>query len=74
VTVGYSLKVARLVIIDVLYLICTSMNKDRALKIRLDSEEYVKLQAYADYKKVSMAHVLREYINHLPDTINPVRR
>jgi len=50
------------------------MNKDRALKIRLDSEEYVKLQAYADYKKVSMAHVLREYINHLPDTINPVRR
>ncbi len=50
------------------------MNKDRTLKIRLDSEEYIKLQTYADYKKVSMAHVLREYINHLPDAINPVRR
>lgn len=72
--VGYSLKVVRRVkIIKILYPICTPMIKDKSLKIRLDSEEYAKLQAYAELKKVSMAHILREYVRRLPNPKDPVR-
>ena len=49
------------------------MIKDKSLKIRLDSEEYAKLQAYAELKKVSMAHILREYVRRLPNPKDPVR-
>lgn len=72
---GYSLKVARRVtIINGLYPGCAPMIKDKTLKIRLDSEDYDKLQAYADLKKVSMAHILREYVRRLPNPKDPVRQ
>lgn len=42
------------------------MNKDKKLVLRLTQYELEKLKAFADYKEVTMSHVLREYIRRLP--------
>lgn len=42
------------------------MSRDKRLEIRLSEPEYLKLDAYAKQKDISMAQVLREYIKRLP--------
>lgn len=43
-----------------------SMLKEKRLQIRLSEAEYIKLEAYASQKEISMAQVLRDYIKRLP--------
>ncbi|MCU0532866.1 MAG: hypothetical protein MUD14_03090 [Hydrococcus sp. Prado102] len=42
------------------------MSKEKRLQIRLSEADYNKLEAYANQKDISMAQVLRDYINRLP--------
>lgn len=42
------------------------MSKDKRLQIRLSEVEYIKLEAHASQKDISMAQVLRDYIRRLP--------
>jgi len=40
--------------------------KDKRIEIRLSDEDYIRLEAYAKQKDVSMAQILRAYIKRLP--------
>jgi len=56
----------RRVSIYLLYVVCTDIMKDKRIEIRLSDEDYIRLEAYAKQKDVSMAQILRAYIKRLP--------
>ncbi|MBW4486680.1 MAG: ribbon-helix-helix protein, CopG family [Trichocoleus desertorum ATA4-8-CV12] len=46
------------------------MPKEKRLEIRLNDEDFARLEAYAKGKDVSMAQILREYIKRLPKPVD----
>ncbi len=43
------------------------MATDKSLRIRVDNEEFERLKNYAESKKVTMSHIIRQYIRRLPN-------
>jgi hypothetical protein len=41
--------------------------KDKVLMVRMTQEEHEKLEAYAKFKDISMAKVVRDYVKKLPN-------
>jgi hypothetical protein len=42
------------------------MARTKSIKIRLTESEYLKINAYADSKQISVSEVIRDYIKRLP--------
>jgi hypothetical protein len=46
------------------------MSRQNVFNLRLSDEELARLQAYAEFKQISAAEVLRDYIKRLPRKID----